>query len=252
MIAIESRDDIAILYMEHGKANVLDVEFCSALATQIDDLASSARAIVLTSRGSIFSAGVDLLRIMDGGDDYVRLFLTVLTDFCETIFKFPNPLVAAINGHAIAGGCVLACMADRRIMVQGTGRIGVPELLVGVPFPSGPLEVMRFSVPSQYFSEIVYGGATHEPVAALERGLVDQVVPPMELLDRSVEWANRLAGVNPTAFRTTKAQVRWPAMERMRQGAEQVDAAVNEAWLSEETKTLIRQYVSRTFKRKKP
>ena len=72
MIEIENRDDIAILYMEHGKANVLDLEFCSALATQIDDLASSARAIVLTSRGSIFSAGVDLLRIIDDGDDYIR------------------------------------------------------------------------------------------------------------------------------------------------------------------------------------
>ena len=145
VIDVEFRNDVAILYMRHGKANALDVEFCRALATQIDDLAESAQAVVLTGTGTIFSAGVDLLRVMDGGTEYVRDFLPVLADFCTTIFSFKNPLVAAINGHAIAGGCVLSCMADRRIIAQGGSRVGVPELLVGVPFPAAPLEAMRFA-----------------------------------------------------------------------------------------------------------
>ena len=144
---------------------------------------------------------------------------------------------------------MLACMADRRVMAGGSGRVGVPELLVGVPFPSAPLEVLRFAIPVRHFAEIVYGGATFEPTAALERGLVDEVVSGAELTDVSVKWADRLAGPNPTAFRLTKAQVRRPTLDRIQRGSEQFDAEIAEVWLSDETMGLIRAYVAKTFKR---
>ena len=97
---------------------------------------SDAKAVVLTGQGKIFSAGVDLKRLSEGGADYIRKFLPVLHKLYDTVFYHPKPVVAAINGHAIAGGCVLACCADRRIMAREGGRIGVTESLVGVPFPA--------------------------------------------------------------------------------------------------------------------
>src|SRR6185503_562333 len=115
---------VAVVTMVHGKANALDIEFCEAIATQFDKLRdASARAVVLTGQGRMFSAGVDLLRLSDGGAPYVRRFLPALHRLFEAVFFFPKPVVAAVNGHAIAGGCVLECCADKRIAARGNSRI---------------------------------------------------------------------------------------------------------------------------------
>src|SRR6266576_3946717 len=108
----------------------------------------------------MFSAGVDLLRLVDGGADYVRNFLPAVCRTFEALFSLLAPVVAAIHGHAIAGGCVIACATDYRMMAREPGRIGVPELLVGVPFPVVPLEIMRFAAPRQYLQALAYRGLT--------------------------------------------------------------------------------------------
>lgn len=245
MIRAEQQGVVTVLHMKHGKANTIDVEFCEQLIALLKE--PSASAFVLVGRGAVFSAGVDLLRIVDEGAPYIRRFLDVLAEFCIALFGCPRPLIAAVNGHAIAGGCVLACAADRRIMAQGPGRIGVAELKVGTPFPVGPLEIMRFAVPTRHFSEIVYGGETYEAPEALERGLVDEVVEPAALLERAIEVAVDLGGRPAQAFQITKAQIRRPALERMKNGAAH-DAEVLSAWTSQATLSIIRRFVSRTFK----
>ena len=93
-------------------------------------------------------------------------------------------MVAAVNGHAIAGGCVIARAADARLMAEGAGRIGVPELLVGVPFPAAALEVVRFAVPREKVQSLIYTGRTLSAEEALGAGLVDEVVAPGALLAR--------------------------------------------------------------------
>ncbi len=139
MIELKNEDGIAVVTTRHGKANALDIELCEELAKCFVGLRNAdARAVVVTGQGRIFSAGVDLIRLSSGGPDYVRAFLPALHRLYDAVFFHPKPVVAAINGHAVAGGCVLACCADRRIMARGRGRIGVTELLVGVPFPPSP------------------------------------------------------------------------------------------------------------------
>ena len=122
---------------------------------------------MLTGQGKMFSAGVDLIKLRQGGADYIRKFLPSLHKLYEAVFFHPKPVVAAVNGHAIAGGCVLAACADRRIMARGLGRIGVTELLVGVPFPALAFEIVRPAVPPRYLAEVTYSGATYEADAAL-------------------------------------------------------------------------------------
>src|SRR5579883_1731025 len=169
MIDLTVDDGIAVVTLKHGKANALDTELCTALATCFDELVGqTARAVVLTGQGRMFSAGVDLVRATAGGADYLRTFLPALNRLFEAVFFHPKPVVAAINGHAIAGGCVLACCGDRRIMARGAGRIGVTELLVGVPFPALAFEIVRFAVLPHRLSELVLVGATYETDAALQ------------------------------------------------------------------------------------
>ena len=177
MIELKTENGIAIITIKHGKANALDIALCEGLAKCFDELrASDARAIVMTGQGKMFSAGVDLLQVSSGGPDYVRKFLPTLHRLYDAAFFHPKPVVAAINGHAIAGGCVLACCADRRIMARAGGRIGVTEILVGVPFPALAFEIVRFAVPRRHLPELTFGGATYDTSAALERGWVDDVV----------------------------------------------------------------------------
>jgi len=251
MFRVEQRGAVAVVEMTHGKANAVDMDLCRGTVEQFAALrASAAKAVVLTGSGSIFSAGVDLLKVLDGGADYVRPFLKALDDLLETLFLFPKPLVAAVNGHAIAGGCIISCAADRRIMARGGGRIGVPELLVGVAFPVVPLEVVRFAVSPEYFADIVYSGATYGPEEALRRGIVDELAEPAELLPRAIAEAERLAAIPAAAFELTKAQMREPAVETMRRRRAQLDAPIAEYWTNPSTLTEIRGYVERTLKKK--
>ena len=177
MIGRTDRDGIAWLRLQHGEASALDVELCDTIADVLTGLGSDpVRAVVITGQGRIFSAGVDLHRILDGGAAYVERFLPRMVAAFEAIFRCPKPVVAAVNGHAIAGGCIIAAAADYRLMAGGNERIGIPELLVGVPFPVSVLEIMRFTLPAHELQPAVYTGATHLPDEALRRGFVDRLV----------------------------------------------------------------------------
>ena len=250
MIDIKDHAGVAVLTLAHGKANALDIEFCEALAARFDELrGADAKAVVLTGQGKIFSAGVDLIRVGAGGADYVHKFLPALHRLYDVAFHFPKPLVAAINGHAIAGGCVLACCADRRIMARESGRIGITEMLVGVPFPALAFEVVRFAVPPRHLPEFTLTGATYATDAALQRGWIDEVVGPETLMTRALEAAQSLAALSPPAFAQAKTQLRQAASERYSQSGAATDKAVTEIWAAPEALARIRDYVARTLKK---
>jgi enoyl-CoA hydratase len=248
MIDLKLNAGIAVLTLVHGKANALDIELCEALAARFTELrGSAAKAVVLTGQGKIFSAGVDLKRVSEGGADYVRKFLPALHKLYDAAFFHPKPVVAAINGHAIAGGCVLACCADRRIMAREAGRIGVTELLVGVPFPALAFEIVRFAVPARHLPEFTLSGATYTTDVALQRGWIDEVAEPGDLIADAVAVAQELALLSPAAFAQTKAQIRQPVTERLQQSGAATDKAVTEIWAAPETLRYIRDYVARTL-----
>ena len=248
MIHRDDRDGIALLRIEHGKANTLNVEMCDAIVAAFDR-AGDARAVVLTGTGKIFSAGVDLFRVLDGGRDYLEKFLPALCRVFERVFLHPAPVVAAANGHAIAGGCVLVAAADQRLMAAGKARIGIPELQVGVPFPPIALEIMRFATPPQHFQTIVYRADTHEPQAALSLGMLDEVVEPDALLDRALASAERLASVRAETFAITKREIRRPATVRIRALEQSVHPEITAQWLDPQTLDAVRGYLDRTISR---
>jgi enoyl-CoA hydratase len=205
--------------------------------------------VVLTAQGKVFSAGVDLIRLSEGGAGYIRKFLPVLHKLFDAVFFHPKPVVAAVNGHAVAGGCVLACCADRRVMARQSGRIGVTELPVGVPFPALAFEIVRSAVPARYLAEVTYSGATYDSDTALERGFIDEIAEPSELLEDAFAVAQELAALSPAAFARNKMQIRQPASERMAASGEATEKSVTEIWCAPETLSYIRAYVARTLKK---
>ncbi len=250
MLQREMQEGVAVLRVEHGKVGALDVELCDDIATTFAALAhSDARAAVLTGTGSAFSAGVDLHRVVAGGAAYVERFLPALDRALEAVFACPLPVVAAVNGHALAGGCVLACACDQRLMSDGKGRVGVPELLVGVPFPWLALEILRATTPRAHIAELVYRGRTYPPAEALARGLVDEIVAPEQLMPRALELARSLGAVPREAFCLAKAQLRDRVLEE-RERRREHDAFVLRAWRDPATHARISTYLEATLAKK--
>jgi enoyl-CoA hydratase len=228
----------------------MSIEFCRTLTLRLNELlAAPARAVVLTAAGRIFSAGVDMPRLIEGGVPYVREFLPALNEMLGTVFSYPKPVVAAINGHAIAGGCVLACAADRRLMAREAGRIGVTELLVGVPFPAAAMEIMRHGTAPQYFEHAIFSGATFTPEEGVTRGLVDEIVEAEQLAGRALSAAMALAALSPEAFALSKRQTRQPSLDRLERDGSSVDDEVMKVWCAHDTLDRIRDYVARTLKK---
>lgn len=250
MIEQERRDGVAMLRLAHGKANALDIALLEGLSDALD-AAEDACAIVLTGTHRIFSAGVDLFRVVDGGPAYVREFLPALGDFLEKLYLYPRPVIAAVNGHAVAGGCVIACACDMRVMTTGPASIGIPELHVGVPFPGVALEIMRATVAPAFLERLAFAGRNASPEQALAWGLVDELGAPDELMELAWEHARRLAEIPPATFAFSKEQIKRPVLANRRQGAAEEDAKVMAIWTAETTIAGIRSYLERTLGRQR-
>jgi enoyl-CoA hydratase len=248
VIDVQTRDGVAVVRVEHGKANALDTELMRDLSAALQQLRhGGTRAAVLTGTGSIFGAGVDLFRVISGGDAYATEFVPGLAHFLVDLFEFPLPLVAAVNGHAIAGGCIVACACDYRIMAEGKGTIGVPELLVGVPFPTVALEIMRFAVPPHEVQALIYTGRTCGAEEALRRGLVNEVAGADQLLARAREVAQQLGTIPGPVFSATKRALRHETAKRVRDDGTLADVVRH--WSSPDTRAHIQQYLDRTVRK---
>jgi enoyl-CoA hydratase len=232
MLNVEERDDVAVVRIEHGRVGAMDSELLDALT---DAVRASDRALVFTGTGSAFSAGVDLRRILDGEEPYTETFLVALSRMFRAVFDHPRPTVAAVNGHAIAGGCVLALACDVRLM--SGGRIGLAELAVGVPFPTTALEIVRHALGPRA-GHVLLGAETVGPDRALALGMVDEVIGADELLPRALDVATELAARSPVSYRLAKEQLHRPALEAIEATADQ-DAAVLAGWTSEDTRRRI-------------
>ena len=246
----EDSGHVAVVRLAHGKVSALDAEFCGALVTELDKVAAgTAQALILTGTGSAFSAGVDLFQVLNGGADYLGRFLPAMEAFFRALLAFPKPAVAAINGHAIAGGCIIAAACDYRVMSEGGGRIGVPELAVGVPFPALPFEIVGARVPRTAFRSLVYRGRTVTAQEALPLGLVDEVSPAEVLMTRAQHAAEQMAQIPAITFALTKRTFTEPILARVDAAARLNDDVLG-AWASPAVQARMREYVEKTIGRK--
>lgn len=227
MIEIQTEGAVKVLTFSSGRVNALDVEFADELTEAVRELQQSgAGPLVVTGAGRAFSAGVDLNRVVDGGADYTDRLIPALSELFVAMFSYPAPTVAAINGAAIAGGCVLACACDRRLTSPSV-QIGASEVRVGVPFPVAALEVMRYACGDRA-EEVVLAGRSYRDDDAIAVGLVHSVVVE-NLIQAAVTEASDLGGIPVDAYRHTKAQLRAPALTRIREGAD-IDREVRQLW----------------------
>jgi enoyl-CoA hydratase len=244
-LTVQREGAVALVRVAHGPVNALDTSLCVALAETCEEFTrdTSVSAVVLTGNGRAFSAGVDLKRILAGGDEYTREFLPALARCFLAVFGLAKPTVAAVDGHAIAGGCVIACACDHAVAADGPLQIGLTELAVGAPLPTSAIEIVRSRV-RRRLREVVLHAGTYPPAEALEIGFVDEVVPAGSLQEHAATLAQRLARVPPDTYELTKRQLQRPALTAIRQRSAEWEPQVLERWRSDEVRAAIRRFVT--------
>lgn len=216
LIAFERRGSTALLTLQRPPANALNLDLLQQAAEILPQLVvPEVRALVITGQGRFFSAGLDLFAVFAYADKEAAAFPVVFDEVVAGFYALPIPVVAAINGHAIAGGAVLAATADFRLVSEGESLLGLSEIRVGVPFPVSALEPVRSAWSGPHLGELLYRGRNFRPPEALAAGLVDEVVPAAELLDRALALADELGSRVPVAFAATKRALRREGLERI-------------------------------------
>jgi enoyl-CoA hydratase len=229
--------EIATATLSRGKVNALNEPMVEELTKSFEDLAidNAVKSIIFTGAGKFFSFGFDVPEFLSyPKDDFVR-YLEKFTKLYTDVFLFPKPVVAALNGHTIAGGCMLATACDFRLMVTGKARISLNEITFGAPVPAGSVEMLRYCVGSRHAQSILYSGAMYSAEQAFELGLVDQVSSEDALAEDARKVAQELAQKDSSAFRTTKHLLRKPVAEQMIKREKDAILEFVDIWYSEQT-----------------
>jgi enoyl-CoA hydratase/carnithine racemase len=234
--------EIVHVTLHRGKVNAINGAVVEELGKTLDVLRedASARALVLTGHGKFFSFGLDVPELYPLPRDRCRDFLIAFTELYTSLFVYPKPIVAAVNGHAIAGGCMLAMACDRRLMADGKGKIGLNEITFGASVFAGSVEMLRICAGPRNAERVLIEGSMYPPAEACAMGLVDRIVPEDELMSVALAEARKLASRDAAAFASLKGLLRRPILEVMRARESESVREFVEIWYSESTREQLK------------
>ena len=234
-LTIEQRGELALVRIDRPPANAFDPEFLAEGRAVHDELrAAEPGAVVITGRPGFFSAGVDLRVAPTLGPDEQRGMVDGINRTFLDWYSFPRPVVAAVNGHAVAGGLILALCADHRVG-NGEGRLGLTELRAGIPYPVAAITIVKAELSPPAARELALRADLVNQRTGLEMGLLDELVEPGELEDRALAVAGELAALPRFAYARVKDQVRGTTIAELRDRLDRGEDPMLGGWLGEET-----------------
>jgi enoyl-CoA hydratase len=231
-----AKDGIAVVTLANPPINAMDAALLEEMSNLFEGLAAdrAIRAAVIAADGPAFSAGLDL-KTTPGLDRLgQRRLVDALNASFGTLYAWPKPLVAAVNGHAIAGGLILALCADWRVVADVPMQITLAEVRVGVTYPVAPLAIARAELAPSTARRLILLGETVDAAAAERLAIADERVPAEALLARAVAQAERHAGLPPQAFAITKRELRAVELERIAAARAGQGEPRLAAWLGDE------------------
>jgi len=247
MIEQTDAGEIRTLILTRSPVNALNRELLMQLnQALLDSEREGVRGVILTGSGGCFSAGLDISELLALDTAGLTEFLTEFMHCLLRLSLAPMPIVAAVNGHAPAGGAVLSLYCDRRIMVSGRARMGLNEVAVGL-YP-GPLilRLLERTVGVRLAAELLMTGALLEPEAARHVGLVDELATPTQLLATATSWLHRVLALPPAAFAATRALVRQDLVLATRGALDADVAALVAEWESTATRECLLRLLEST------
>ncbi|AUX22507.1 enoyl-CoA hydratase [Sorangium cellulosum] len=214
-IEVLTRDGMAEVTLNRPKVNAMNQALLREMAGVFERLAGddAVSGVLVRGAGQCLSAGLDLRELASLDRERLSGFLDDFDAAFGAAFRFPKPLAAAVHGHAIAGGMLLAMCADHIALGDGDYKLGLPELAVGIPFPRVAFEIVRAAVPPRAFRKLMFGAELHSPAEVFEMGIGDALAA--DPLDDARRFLAKACGRPSAAFRSVKASHRREAWERI-------------------------------------
>jgi enoyl-CoA hydratase/carnithine racemase len=236
---LQSTDDqgIVTVTLSRGKVNALNEAVIDEMAGCFKELAVDAgvRAVILTGTGKFFTFGFDIPEFLSYPKESFIRYLTKFTDFCTYLFLYPKPVIAALNGHTVAGGCMIAIACEYRVMVSGKAKIALNEINFGSSLFAGSVEMMKLLLGQRMAERLVYTGAMYSAEEAYKIGLIDQISSEVDLAGEVRKIAMQYAEKDGVAYKSIKKLLRGPIAEDIMKREKDSILEFVDIWYSETT-----------------
>jgi enoyl-CoA hydratase/carnithine racemase len=246
-IRLERSGALVTARMDKPRGNSIDEPFTEELVKVAGQLASDpgVRGVLLASaHPKLFSPGLDLVTLLEYDRAGMERFMRLFAEAVWALYSLRKPVVAAVGGHAVAGGCILALTADYRILKRGGVQIGLNEVKVGVPLPWSVAVLLRASVPPTALTQVALLGRNFADEEARAVGLADQLADADGFEDFCRARLEEFADKDPDAVAVTKVYLRAGPLAEMRARERDEMRTWLDRWFSESTRERIRQIVA--------
>jgi enoyl-CoA hydratase/carnithine racemase len=236
-ISLSVEQNIATIVLTRPKVNAINESVVEELDECFHKIAvdPGIKAVILTGEGSFFSFGLDVPEFLGYAKDSFIKFLTKFTGLYGYIFQFPKPVVAALNGHTIAGGCMLALACDYRLMVSEKARISLNEITFGSTVFAGSVQMLKYCLGEKKAESVLYRGAMYSVAEATGLGLIDEAASKDNLREAAQKVALGLADKDSRAFQSIKMLLRSKVVEEIKRIEKDSILDFADIWYSEST-----------------
>ena len=246
-LTVDRHDDgIAVLTLARAPVNAMNPDFLGAIDRALEALGADpgVRGVVVASALKVYSAGLDLREMQGYGQSEQAAIVDALNQTFRDLYGFAKPIVAAVNGAAIAGGMFLPLTADHTVAVANA-KFGLSEVQVGANFPAAPMEIARAELLPSGLRTLMLSGRPVEADRALHFGVVDEIVPDAKLMEKAIGVARDLATAPPNTYAAVKAQLRAPALQAIDQAIRERSDPTRTGWFTDETKAAMAAALTR-------
>ena len=244
---IERRDRVAVVTMNTNPVNAQNREFFADLHEAFDTLEREhpRSPVVLTGTETRFSAGLDLdehFRLFAGDRDAVATWFEGYRATNMRLFTYPRPTVAAVNGHAFAGGLITASVCDRRVCVEEGAKFGINEVPIGIPMPAVYLRILQYAWGEPVASRVSLQGEIHSSRDAFDLGIMHELVSADQVIDRAVEIAELTPDDCIDDYAYTKRALQAPALRDIEALSDMQDQSLPDGMTSDDSRHAHRRY----------
>jgi enoyl-CoA hydratase/carnithine racemase len=244
-LTLERRGALATLTLSKPRGNAIDEALVAELSGACGELAADPelRGVLLASaHPRLFCPGLDLIALSEYDRPALQRFMERFAEMVFALFALEPPVVAAVSGHAVAGGCILALTADLRLLKRGA-QIGLNEVKVGIPLPWSVAALLRFALDPRALTEVALLGRNFKDEAALAVGLGDAVLEAVGFEDACRHRLEEFLDKDPRALRTTKRYLRTQALAEMRSRERESLGEWLDTWFEPSTRERVRSIV---------